>query len=67
MAEIKAPWLNSRVKSLELELKILKAKIAQTADGSKSFSSLYGVLKGQSKSTLTDIQKTEYQGLEWIP
>lgn len=66
MAGVQTPWLNSRLKSLELELKILKAKIPQTPNDSKLFSSLYGVLKGQSESTLEEIQEVEYRGSERI-
>lgn len=62
-----APLLNSRVKSLELELKILKAQMARTPSERKLFSSLYGVLKDQSESTIEEIQEAEYRGLERIP
>ncbi|MCS6936479.1 MAG: hypothetical protein NZ610_04520 [Candidatus Bipolaricaulota bacterium] len=67
MKDIQVPWLGSRVKSLELELKILRAKLAQSAQDGKPLSSLYGLLKGQSESTFEEIQETEYRGIEQIP
>lgn len=66
MKGAETPLWNSRVKSLELELKILKAKLAQTTANSEPLSSLYGLLKGQSESTYEDIQEAEYRGLEQI-
>jgi len=53
--------LGARVKSLELELKILKAKLNQTREKSESFASLYGLLRGKSDSTYEEIQEAEYQ------
>ncbi len=67
MKGIEVPLLNSRVKSLELQLKILKAKVAQTTANSEPLSLLYGLLKGQSESTYEEIQEAEYQGLDEIP
>lgn len=67
MKGAEAPLLNSRVKSLELELKILKAKLAQTTADNEPLSSLHGLLKGRSESTYKEIQEVEYRGLEEIP
>lgn len=61
MKEGEVDLLSARVKSLELELKILKAQLPQTVADSEPFSSLYGVLQGQSESTYEEIQETEYR------
>ncbi len=48
-------------------LRISKAQIDQALADRKPFSSLYGILKDQSESTLKEIQEAEYQGLDRIP
>ncbi len=64
MKGVEAPLLTSRVKSLELEVKILKAQLAQDAINSEPLSSLYGLLKGQSESTYKEIQEAKYRERE---
>jgi hypothetical protein len=64
MKGVEASLLNSRVRSLELELKILKAQLAQTAVKSEPLSALYGLLKGQSASTYKEIQEAKYRERE---
>jgi len=64
MKEAEVPLWSSRIKSLELELKILKAQLAQTAAKSEPLSALYGLLKGQSQSTYKEIQEAEYRERE---
>ena len=60
MKWVEATWWSSRVKSLELELKILKAHLRDKSQG-KPLASLYGVLKDQSESTFEEIEAIKYR------
>jgi len=53
--------LTSRVKSLELQLEVLKTQLAHTPEQSKPLSALHGVLRGQSESTESDIAQIAYR------
>jgi hypothetical protein len=54
----------SQIKSLEIQLKVLKAKTKRHAYSYKTFASLCGVLKRITKSTYEDIKSVEYQ-IKW--
>ena len=59
------PWA-ARVKSLELELEILKAHLAEERrEEPPSLAELYGVLRGGDESTEEEIRAVEYRSLEW--
>lgn len=55
------PWV-ARVKSLELELQILKAQLArEPSPEARPFAGLYGALRGHSESTEEEIRAVEYR------
>ncbi len=59
---MKVVSIQSHIKSLETQLQVLKAKAKNIQDVAKegySFGSLYGLLKGKSKSTIDEIKKAE--------
>lgn len=60
MKGTEVPMLDSRLRSLELELKILKDKLARDKVDTKPFASLYGLLRGQSESTDEELEASEY-------
>ncbi len=55
--------VQSQIKSLELQLQILQAKLRKEQQKSpkKSFGDLYGLLKGQAESTEEEIDAVLYQ------
>lgn len=59
MAQQDIDHLASRVKSLELQLKALKAQLAN--DQTESLASLHGMLRGQCNSTEADIARATYR------
>lgn len=61
MKGTEVPMLDSRLRSLELELKILKDKLAQDRVNTKPFASLYGLLQGQSESTAEELEAARYR------
>ena len=61
MKGTEVPMLNSRLRSLELELKALKDKLAQDEVDTKPFASLYGLLRGQSESTAEELEAVRYR------
>ncbi len=54
--------LISRIRSLELQLAILKAQVnqSQSPEIPKSFSDLYGIFKGKISSSEEEIEATKY-------
>ena len=52
--------LKSRIKSIEVQLQMLKAKIEKRKVKGKYFSSLYGMLKGIADSSYEEIKGAEY-------
>ena len=54
----------SQIKSIQLQLQVLKAKTQNTTHTKHTFASLYGVLKGVVESTIEDIEIFEYQ-VKW--
>jgi len=55
------PW-RARVKSLELELQVLKAQMSrEPSPETPPFASLYGALQGRSNSTEEEIRGVEYR------
>ena len=56
--------LESQIKSIQLQLQVLKAKTQKTTSTNHTFASLYGVLKGVVESTIEDIEAIEYQ-VKW--
>lgn len=61
MAQQDMDNLASRVKSLELQLKVLKAQLANETNKTEALANLYGVLRGQSNSTEADIAQATYR------
>jgi hypothetical protein len=55
--------VQSQIRSLELQLQILKAKLGkeQQKSPTKSFGELYGLLKGKVESTEEEIDAVLYQ------
>ena len=55
--------LISRIKSLELQLAVLKAQLnrPRSSEVSKSFSDLYGILKGKVSSDEQEIEEAKYR------
>lgn len=66
MLETTIQRMATQLKSLEAQLEVLKAlmKRTQTTDTTRSFASLYGILKAQCESREEDIVAVEYR-LEW--
>ena len=56
--------IESQIKSLEAQLKVLKAKTKRPAYSNNTFASLSGVLKGIGSSTDEDITSVAYQ-IKW--
>lgn len=57
---MKVASIQSHIKTLETQLEVLKAKAKDIQDEAKegySFASLYGLIQGQSKSTIDEIKK----------
>jgi len=67
MPESDALLLNSQVKSLELQLKVLKAELGEGRLEPRSFASLYGLLQGQSDTTWEEIEQAQYKLSEGLP
>lgn len=53
--------MSARIKSLEFELKILKAQLSHSDRSGPPLSSLRGILSGQSDVTYEEIKAAEYQ------
>jgi hypothetical protein len=58
--------LASRIRTLELQLAVLKASAEKMSDRKPThrFADLYGILKGQSDTTEEEIEAAEYK-VEW--
>ncbi len=58
--------LACRIRSLELQLTVLKASVERLGPqkGKRSFAELYGILKGVSETTEEELAAAEYQ-LKW--
>ena len=52
--------LKSQIKSIEVQLQMLKAKIKKRKVKGEYFSSLYGMLKGITDSSYKEIKGAEY-------
>jgi len=52
--------LKSQIKSVEVQLQILKAKIEKRKVKGEYFSSLYGMLQGIADSSYEEIKGAEY-------
>jgi len=60
--------LEARIKSLEIQLAVMKAQVAHTSPSAEapapSFASLYGMLAGKASSSEEDVSRALY-GLKW--
>lgn len=59
MPEPDALLLNAQVKSLELQLKVLKAELREGGLEPHPFASLYGLLQGESDTTPEEIEEVK--------
>lgn len=59
--------LQGQIKSLEAQLRVLKAQIASGAEPAKHgsrFTDLYGILSGNSDTTVEELHEAEYR-FDW--
>ena len=63
-----AATLEARIKSLEIQLAVMKVQVGHSSPSAEvpapSFASLYGMLAGKATSSEEDVSKAHY-GLKW--